>query len=128
MFSHVSSWISIWVSISLVCTELGWVDGYGCGWGCGIWVTFFYNVPIGSLLSCREIVLRIEPSMIAFILIGLTSPCSGNTFIQYGIWTPKDDSRAIGVFRKKRDKNGHLLGFVPHTYFFLFDTFTNICT
>ena len=32
-----------------------------------------------------------------------------------------------GVFRKKRDKNGHLFGFVPHTYFFLFEPFTNIC-
>ena len=33
-----------------------------------------------------------------------------------------------GVFCKKRDKNRNLLGFVPHTYFYLFDPFTNICT
>ena len=32
------------------------------------------------------------------------------------------------VLRKKRDKNGHLLGFVPHKYFFLFDPLANICT
>ena len=27
----------------------------------------------------------------------------------------------FGMFRKKCDKNGHLLGFVPHTYIFLFE-------
>ena len=32
------------------------------------------------------------------------------------------------VFRKKCDKNRHLLGFIPHTYFFLFGLFINICT
>ena len=40
-------------------------------------------------------VFRIEPSVIAFSLIGLTSPCSGNNFSQYRIWDPKDSSRAI---------------------------------
>ena len=35
----------------------------------------------------------------------------------------------IGVFRKiKCDKNRHLLGFIPHTYFCIFDSFTNIFT
>ena len=29
---------------------------------------------------------------------------------------------------KKHDKNGHLLGFVPHTYFCVFGPFTNIFT
>ena len=29
---------------------------------------------------------------------------------------------------KKRDKNGHLFGFVPHKYFCLFDPFTNMFT
>ena len=39
-------------------------------------------------------------------------------------WLP-----SVGVFcEKKSDTNGHLLGFVPHTYFFLFDPFTNIFT
>ena len=29
---------------------------------------------------------------------------------------------------KKHDNNGHLLGFVPHVYFCLFDPFSIICT
>ena len=33
-----------------------------------------------------------------------------------------------GVFRKRRDQKGNLLGFVRHKYFCLFDPFTNICT
>ena len=36
--------------------------------------------------------------------------------------------RTLGVFREKRDKYGHLLGFVGHTQFRLFDPFANICT
>ena len=32
------------------------------------------------------------------------------------------------VPRNNHEKNGHLLGFIPHTYFCLFDPFTNICT
>ena len=75
--------------------ELGWVDGDGCGWGYGIWVTFVCTVPISYLLSCRAIVLRLEPPMIAFRSIGLTSTCSWNNFIQYRIWTLENDSRAI---------------------------------
>ena len=31
--------------------------------------------------------------------------------------------RMHGVFRKKGDKNGHLFGFVPNTYFCLLDHF-----
>ena len=95
MLLHVSIWISVWCSISLVCTDLGWLDGDGCGWGCGILGTFVCNVPIRFFLSCREMVLRLEPSMIAFRSIGLTIPCSGNTFSQYRIWVPKDDNRDI---------------------------------
>ena len=34
----------------------------------------------------------------------------------------------LAYFTEKRDKYGHLLGFVPHTYDCLFDPFTNICT
>ena len=34
----------------------------------------------------------------------------------------------MDVFREKCDKDGHSLGFVPHTYFSLFDLFINICT
>ena len=40
-------------------------------------------------------VLRLEPSMIAFSLICLTITCSGNTSNQYMIWAPKDDIRDI---------------------------------
>ena len=43
----------------------------------------------------REMVLRLNPSMIDFKLKNLTSPCYGNTFRYYRIWDPKDDSRAI---------------------------------
>ena len=34
----------------------------------------------------------------------------------------------LRVLREKHDKNGHLLRFVPHTYFRLSNPFTNICT
>ena len=33
-----------------------------------------------------------------------------------------------GVFLEKTWKNEHLLGFVPHMYFFILNPFTNICT
>ena len=39
--------------------------------------------------------MSIDPSMIYFSLICLTSTCYGNTFSQYRIWAPKRDSRAI---------------------------------
>ena len=42
--------------------------------------------------------LRLEPYMIYFSSIGLTYPCSRNSFIQYRIWDSKDDSRAIFWF------------------------------
>ena len=32
------------------------------------------------------------------------------------------------VPQRKRDKNGHLLGFAPHKYYSIFDPFINICT
>ena len=92
---HVSNWIFIWCSISLVCAELGLVDGDGCVWGFRDCVTFFSNVPIRFCLSSGTIVLRLNPSTIDFSSICLTSPCSGNTFGQYRIWAPKDDSRDI---------------------------------
>ena len=88
-------WVSIWFYISLVWADLGWVNGDGCGWGCGYRVTFVSNVPIRYFLSFREMFLRLEPSMIAFRSVYLISPCSGNTFSQYRIWTPKDDRRAV---------------------------------
>ena len=40
-------------------------------------------------------VLRLETSMIDFSSIYLISPCFGNNFSQYRIWSPKDDSREI---------------------------------
>ena len=40
-------------------------------------------------------VLRLDPSMMAFRSICLTSPCSGNTFGQYRIWATEDDIRDI---------------------------------
>ena len=95
MLSHVSNWIAIWCSISLVCSELVWVNGYGCVWWCGDWVRFISNVPIRLFLSSKVMVLRLETSIIIFRSICLTNPCSGNTFSQYRIWDPKDDSRAF---------------------------------
>ena len=82
MLSHSSNWISTWYSISLVCYELGWVDGDGCVWVCGYWVTFVSNVPIRLFLSSRTMFLKIEPSIIAFSSIYLTVTCFGNTFSQ----------------------------------------------
>ena len=49
-------------------------------------------------------------------------------FFLLSVWIFFSCLHSMGVFRKKRDKNGHLLGFVPHTYFILFDLFMNICT
>ena len=43
-------------------------------------------------------------------------------------WDFKEKVKWRRVPRKKSDKNGHLLGFVPHPHFCLFDPFTNICT
>ena len=40
-------------------------------------------------------VLRLNPSIIAFSSICMTSPFYGNTFSQYRIWDPKYDIRAI---------------------------------
>ena len=42
-------------------------------------------------------ILRLEPSIITFSSF-LTITCSENTFSQYRIWDPKDDSRAIAWF------------------------------
>ena len=98
MILHVSNWISIWCSISLVCSELGWVYGDGCVWRCWDWVIFVSNVLIRLFLSSMGMVLRLEPSIISFSSIYLASPYSGNTFSQYMIWAPKDDSRAIAFF------------------------------
>ena len=67
MLLNVSNWISIWCSIILVCAEIVWVYGDVCVWGYGDLVTFVSNVPIRFFLSSREMVLRIKPSMIAFI-------------------------------------------------------------
>ena len=92
---HVSNWIYVWCYISLVCSELGWVDGGGCVWVCGDWVTFFSNIPIRFFLSSGAMVLRLDPSIIAFSSIFLNSPCSANTFSQYRIWDPKDYIRDI---------------------------------
>ena len=66
MILHVSNCISIWCPISLVCLELGWVDGDVCVWGCGYWVIFVSNLPIRLFLSFMAMVLRIDPSIIAF--------------------------------------------------------------
>ena len=66
MLLHVSNRIDIWCSISLVSSELCWVNGDGCVWGCGDWVTFIPSVPIRFFLSSREMVLRLEPSIIYF--------------------------------------------------------------
>ena len=95
MLSHVSNWIAIWCYISLVCAQLGWIDGNGCGWGCGDQVTIVSNAPIRSFLSSRAMVFRLEPSMIDFSSMFLTRTCSMNTFIQYRIWDSKGDSRDI---------------------------------
>ena len=95
MLLRISNCISVWCSISLVCVELGWVDGDGCVWGFSDWVTFVSNVPISFFSGSSAVVLRLEPSMIAFSSICLTSPFYGNTFSKYRIWDPKDDSRAI---------------------------------
>ena len=92
---HVSNWIAIWCYFSLVCSELGLVNSDGCVCGFGYWVTLFSNFSVRLFLSSRAMVLRLEPSMIAFRSIFFTSPCSENTFSQYRIWAPKDDRRAI---------------------------------
>ena len=80
LFFHVSSWISILCSIILVFADLGWVYSDGCGWGYGNRVTFFCNVTIRYFLSFRAMVFRLEPPMIAFSSVCLTSPYSGNNF------------------------------------------------
>ena len=46
-------------------------------------------------LSFKAMVLKLEPSILAFSSICLTSPYSENTFSQYMIWDPKDYSRDI---------------------------------
>ena len=66
--------------------------------GCGDLVTFVSHYPIRFFLSYRAMVFRLEPSMIDFSSICLTSTCSGNTFSQYMIWSPNNDSRAMAWF------------------------------
>ena len=89
MLSHVFNCISVWCSISLVCSELGWVDGDGCVWGCGDLVTFVSHYPIRFFLSYRAMVFRLEPSMIAFSSIFLLVPVLGilSASIGYGLRT-----------------------------------------
>ena len=47
MILHVSNWIAICCSISLVCAEIGWVNGDYYVWRCGDWVNFFLMLPSG---------------------------------------------------------------------------------
>ena len=63
----------------------------------GIWVLSkkIPNVPTSLFLSSRAMVLRLEPSIVAFSSLCSNSNCSGNTFIHYRIWALKDDSRSI---------------------------------
>ena len=42
--------------------------------------------------------------------------------------TPPPSRQPLEVFREKMLQNKHSLGFVLHTYFRLFNSFTNICT
>ena len=77
---------------------LGWVNGDGCGWSCVNQVTFVSNVTIRSFLSSGAMVLSLDPSMISFSSVCLTSPCSRNSFIQYRIRATKDDRGAIAWF------------------------------
>ena len=78
--------------------------------------------PVNSLLGQSTCFLFHFPEQLLLGLVGEAAPPPFFHHDWYSWHLPG------GVFCQKRDKNQHLLGFVPHMYFCLFDPFTNICT